>query len=70
MNDGNESTVSVTTANISTTNPYVVAQFDLTNSTGKIENLGEINAFENYVALLSPEVRNSGLIVAEKTAVL
>ena len=33
VNDGNESTVSVTTANISTTNPYVVAQFDLTNST-------------------------------------
>ena len=45
-------------------------KFDLTNSTGNIENLGEINAFENYVALLSPEVRNSGLIVAEKTAVL
>ena len=45
-------------------------KFDLTNSTGKIENLGEINAFESYVALLSPEVRNSGLIVAEKTAVL
>ena len=33
VNDSNESTVSVTTANISTTNPYVVVQFDLTNST-------------------------------------
>jgi len=44
--------------------------FSRNNSTGNIVNEGSLKAIDNFVALLAPNIRNEGLIFAEKGSIV